>query len=154
MKLSDIFSEFANEDKMNWFGDKPLKSLYDKSISSSMILRYYDNKFTIYYLTSGTKIIIPREYISLFYRFYSRFGNKIEAYKKEIQIEDKLDEFIYSFSSLSKSIILTGSVDKFNQSLENIIHLGTEAFRSWIQDEFEIDLLPVDFVDRNIIKEI
>ena len=106
MKLSDIFSEFANEDKMNWFGDKPLKSLYDKSISSSMILRYYDNKFTIYYLTSGTKIIIPREYISLFYRFYSRFGNKIEAYKKEIQIEDKLDEFIYSFSSLSKSIIL------------------------------------------------
>lgn len=154
MKLSDIFSEFANEDKMNWFGDKPLKSLYDKSISSSMILRYYDNKFTIYYLTSGTKIIIPREYISLFYRFYSRFGNKIEAYKKEIQIEDKLDEFIYSFSSLSKSIILTGSVDKFNQSLENIIHLGTEVFRSWVQDEFEIDLLPVDFVDRNIIKEI
>ena len=154
MKLSDIFSEFVNEDKMNWFSDKPLKSLYDKSISSSMILRYYDNKFTIYYLTSGTKVIIPREYISLFYRFYSRFGNKIEAYKKEIQIEDKLDEFIYSFSSLSRSIILTGSVDKFNQSLENIIHLGTEVFRSWVQDEFEIDLLPVDFVDRNIIKEV
>lgn len=154
MKLSDIFSEFANEDKMNWFSDKPLKSLYDKSISSSMILRYYDNKFTIYYLTSGTKVIIPREYISLFYRFYSRFGNKIEAYKKEIQIEDKLDEFIYSFSSLSRSIILTGSVDKLKQSLENIIHLGTEVFRSWVQDEFEIDLLPVDFVDRNIIKEI
>ncbi len=154
MKLSDLFSEFVNEDKMNWSSDKPLKSLYDKSISSSMILRYYDNKFTIYYLTSGTKVIIPREYISLFYRFYSKFGNKIEAYKKEIQIEDKLDEFIYSFSLLSRSIMLTGSVDKFNQSLENIIHLGTEVFRSWIQDEFEIDLLPVDFVDRNIIKEI
>ena len=154
MKLSDIFSEFVNEDKMNWFSDKPLKSLYDKSISSSMILRYYDNKFTIYYLTSGTKVIIPREYISLFYRFYSKFGNKIEAYKKEIRIEDKLDEFIYSFSLLSRSIMLAGSVDKFNQSLENIIHLGTEVFRLWIQDEFEIDLLPVDFVDRNIIKEI
>ena len=137
----ELFKEFIqisyNPD-FTWHSD-----LRDLSIGSGAIARVGNSGIKVHYLTSGSRITIPKEYILLFEQLNVSYGDRI-LYINRLNKKDTISKFIYKFLRLLLYLNASRGKD-FIDTLLEICEIGSQEFRDWVWSNFKINLRPLEF---------
>lgn len=151
--LKDLFCEYVN---LSYCPGTRFNRLKDIKISEYIIARLFSNGCRIIYLFNGSSIFIPWKWLDLFSSLNTHSGDKISYIERTVNLEDlnKIERIILLFSKLS--YLLDRSLSKidgedFLEVLSEIGTTGTCVFRDWCNNEFKIELDPLEYIslDKN-----
>ena len=147
MRIENIFTEFMSL-YYKESGEKP-NYLKDIPISSGVIARKTELGCTIYYLTTGSYIRIPWEFMDLFSSFNTYSGDRVINLKSDNQIEEFIQQFVRFICYLEYQ-----NSDMIIQTFNNILDLRTSDFREWYKNKFNKKLRAIEFFSPNKTFEI
>jgi hypothetical protein len=142
-KLEKEFKEFLilNEDRISSESRK-FKDIY---IGGNHLLRQYEDKSKIYYLTSPDSITIPNLYIDIFTHFNVSYSGKISEYRDYEKL-DTIDKIIYDSIYLSidiQSNLLYYKTNDILGRIEEIVNLGgTKEIRELVEKVIGLSIEP------------
>ena len=151
--LKDIFYEYIN---LSYCPGTRFNKLKDLKISEYIIARLFSNGCRIIYLFNGSSIFIPWRWLDLFSSFNTHSGDKISYIENLVNLEDlsNIEQVILLFSKLS--YFLDRNLSRINgedflEVLGEIGTTGTRVFRDWCNNEFKIELDPLEYIslDKN-----
>lgn len=144
MNTKELFNEFLELYYVP--DDKPIFKLKDILVGPGLILRILNKTYILYYLTSGTQIIIPWKYIDLFSALNTWGGDRILRSKQD----DNVDRLIFHFLNLIIAAE-TKNGDLLLESIVNISEIGTEKL---IEAYEKLNLEQIEVRTPNKILEI
>lgn len=153
--IKDIFSDFyrlSYKDSPSTF----TQGFNDYFISTYIILRKCESGDYIYYLTTGSSIYIPIDWINIFSALEVYDGNRIlKGYYQNS--DDKISELCYLMTNLIyliNSLVVKKTGNDILNTLEKICVIGTGDFRNWVVKEFNLILPQFEYrsLEEDIIK--
>ena len=136
--MKQIFKEFYLMSK----GDKdPEGKLKDILIREDVVMRLWAPGMILQFLTTGTYLTVPRNYLCLGIKLFGHSGDRI-LFENPPQ-QDKVDRFIYYLNKLSQWWVLSYSkVDSkdFLSTVSELCSIGTADFREYTKESFGLNL--------------
>lgn len=137
--MKDIVKEFFD---LEYKEKSPSKRVSDMEIGNLVVGRLDKNGYLIYYLHSGSSILIPWKWIDFFGQLFVHSGHKI--LNRDYNKEDKFESLVYWMTKLQEKLMIRNNI---LEVIGQICEIGTNEFRK----EYS-DFLPIQYSSR--IKQI
>jgi len=119
--MRELVEEFLElEYKEKGFSQRPS----DVEIENLVIGRLDKRGYLIYYLHSGTSILIPWKWIDFFGQLFVHSGHKILT--KNYNKEDEFECFVYWMTKLQEKLMIRNNI---LETIGQICKIGTSKFR-------------------------
>jgi hypothetical protein len=112
----------------------------DRQIGELTVGRMNSSGYLVYYLYSGTSLLIPWKWIDLFQKFSENHGNRV-LHEKQKNIQDDPSKIIYLMTRFCQNFI--EKADALN-TLGDICEIGTKELRKIFPE-----LPPFEYSDVN-----
>jgi len=137
--MKEIFKEFL---ELGYKKSKAPTRPSDVEIGNLVIGRTWKEGYQVYYLHSGTSIIIPWKWIDIFGQLFVHSGHKI--LERQPNKNDKVEKLIYWMTKLQEKLMTRNNI---LEVIGQICKIGTGCFRK----EYP-DFPPIQYISR--IKQI
>ena len=119
--MKDIVKEFLD---LGYKEKNSPQSPSDMRIGDLVIGRLNKEGYLIYYLHSGTSILIPWKWIDFFGQLFIHSGHKI--LNKNYNKEDKFESLVYLMTKLQEKLMTRNNI---LETIGQICEIGTSEFR-------------------------
>jgi len=119
--MKDIVEEFLN---LGYKERNPSQTPSDIKIKNLVIGRLNKEGYLIYYLHSGTSILIPWKWIDFFGQLFVHSGHKI--LNRNYNKKDKVESLVYLMTKLQEKLMIRNNILEI---IGQICETGTSEFR-------------------------
>lgn len=119
--MKEILREFLD---LEYKEKNPPQKLSDMEINNLVVGRLNKNGYLIYYLHSGTSILIPWRWIDFFGQLFVHSGHKI--LNKDYDKMDEVENLIYLMTKLQEKLMTRNNI---LETVGQICKIGTVEFR-------------------------